>query len=249
MNATPTPETMSGGIDTVIGTVLHTIDYEANPYFAALRDGTFAREDFVETQVQFLYAVLFFSRPMAAVAAKIPSPKQRTEILRNVWEEHGEGAAAGGHGVTFATLLDRLAGLSEADCDARVLWPETRMFNTTLAGAAVLDEYLTGVAMLGIIERMFADIAGWIGSGIVANGWLPAGQLIHYRLHQTLDARHAADFFDVVRDVWAGDATQRYYVEQGLWLGAQAFNTFYEGLYRARRRRWMRTHIVPHVRT
>lgn len=233
----------------IIDAVLATAGYRTNPYFAALRDGRFARADFVETQVQFFYAVLFFSRPMAAVAAKIPSAQQRVEILRNVWEEHGEGAEAAGHGSTFGAFLDRLDGLSAADCDRRVLWPETRIFNTTLAGVAVLDEYLVGTAALGIIERMFADIAGWIGTAVVDQGWMTADRLVHYRLHQTLDARHAADFFDVVRGPWESDPTARYYVEQGLWLGATAFNTLYEGLYRARARRWMREHVVPHVRT
>ena len=46
-----------------------TIEY--NPYFASLADGSFSREDFIETQIQFLFAVVFFSRPMAVLAAII----------------------------------------------------------------------------------------------------------------------------------------------------------------------------------
>ena len=75
----------------IVEKVLAETDPHNNPYFVALRDGSFEKDDFVETQIQFYYAVVFFSRPMAAVAAKIPSAKQRLEVLRNVWEEHGEG--------------------------------------------------------------------------------------------------------------------------------------------------------------
>src|SRR6185312_6038875 len=75
--------------------------YANNSYFKNLMNGEFSKDDFVETQIQFYYAVSFFSRPMAALAAKIPSPELRLEVLRNVWEEHGEGSLAHGHGTTF----------------------------------------------------------------------------------------------------------------------------------------------------
>ena len=147
-------------MDTLIQTILDETDSKNNPFFVALRDGSFAKEDFVETQIQFFIAVIFFSRPMAAVAAKSPSAKQRVEVLRNVWEEHGEGETSAQHGETFLVLLDRLAGITEDDVDRRVLWPEVRMFNTTLTGACVMDEHLVGVGVMGMIERMFTGHCG-----------------------------------------------------------------------------------------
>ncbi len=228
--------------------VLDETDYANNPYFSALRDGSFAKEDFVETQIQFYNAVTFFSRPMAAVAAKIPSAKARVEVLRNVWEEHGEGATIDQHGATFLELLRRLDAITEADVDRRVLWPEVRMFNTTLVGACVLDEYLVGVGVMGTIERMFAEISSWLGEIIVERGWLSADELIHYSLHRELDVRHAADFFEVLQPAWES-REDRYYVAQGIRLGAHSFDTLYRGLYRARERRWMRDLLVRHSRT
>ena len=35
------------------------LSIEYNPYFASLADGSFSREDFIETQIQFLFAVVF----------------------------------------------------------------------------------------------------------------------------------------------------------------------------------------------
>lgn len=228
--------------------VLDETDYGNNPYFAALRDASFAKDDFVETQIQFYNAVTFFSRPMAAVAAKIPSAKARVEVLRNVWEEHGEGSTAAQHGSTFLELLRRLADLTESDVERRVLWPEVRMFNTTLAGACVLDEYLIGVGVMGTIERMFADISAWVGELIVERGWLAEDELIHYSLHRKLDVRHAADFFDILQPAWKS-TEDRYFIAQGIRLGAHAFDTLYRGLHRARGRRWLRELPGPHSRT
>ena len=229
---------MIEALDERIGAVLAEAHVERNPYLVALRDGELSKADFAETQIQFYSAVTFFSRPMAAVAAKIPDAKQRVEVLRNVWEEHGEGAVRDQHGTTFLTFLERLDGITEQDVAARVMWPEVRHFNTMLTGACVMDEYLVGVAVLGMIERMFADISAWIGNAVVERGWIPRDRLVHYTLHAELDVRHAADFFDVLRPAWCGGA-ERYTIEQGLRLGAYAFMTLYEGLHRARNRRWL----------
>ncbi|MEM9189116.1 MAG: iron-containing redox enzyme family protein [Myxococcota bacterium] len=228
-------------MDSLIEQVLKETDVAQNPYFRALNEGSFEKPDFVETQIQFHSAVDFFSRPMAAVAAKIPTAQRRKEILRNVWEEHGEGEDLGTHGSTFLEFLHRLDGVSKADVERRVLWPEVRIFNTTLVGAAVLDDYLVGVAMMGIIERMFVDISNWIGKATVNRGWIPRDRLVHYNVHEELDIRHADDFFDVLRPEWAEpkELTQ-YSIAQGLRLGASVFDGLYRGLYHSRKRRLYR---------
>ena len=233
----------------LIERILAETNHATNPYFVALEEGRFERADFVETQIQFYFAVTFFSRPMAAVAAKIPRAVERVEVLRNVWEEHGEGAAHLAHGSTFLQLLERLGGLGQQEIQLCSLWPELRLFNTTLTGACVMDEYLVGVGVLGMIERMFSDISGLLGRGIVAHGWLERDQLIHYDLHEDLDVKHSDDFFAVLRPVWAQDDDERYYIEQGLRLGACVFNTLYEHMWRARKRRWRLARPLRQIRS
>jgi pyrroloquinoline quinone (PQQ) biosynthesis protein C len=233
----------------LIDTVLHDTNYHGNPFFRALNDGSFAKEDFVETQIQCYFAVLYFSRPLAMMAAKIENPEHRLKVLRNAWDEHGEGDLAQSHGVIFRELLARLGGLTREDIDRRAMWPETRTFNTLLAGACSVDEYLVSASMVGIMERMFCDISGWIGRGIVNRGWLEPGQVLHYNLHETLDIRHAQDFFDIVEPAWQQAPESRYYIEQGMRLGATLFNGLYHGLYQNRTRRLFRDISGPHMRT
>jgi pyrroloquinoline-quinone synthase len=99
-----------------------------------------------------------------------------------------------------------------------------------------------------MIERMFAAISGRLGRGIVERGWLSADQMIHYDVHEELDIKHADDFFDVLRPVWDLDDDDRYYIEQGLRLGACSFNALYEQMWKARKRRWRLARPLRHVR-
>jgi len=220
-----------------IATVLADYPIASNPYFRSLRDGTLGKDDFLATQVQFYYAVVFFSRPMAVLAAKIPSAAARTAILRNVWEEHGEGEPEHRHGATFLQLLDRLAGLRQQDVEQHALWPELRAFNTTLIGCCALDDWEIGAGCLGIIERMFVNISAWIGGSIVARGWLPIDRVVHYAVHEQLDVRHSDDFFATLQPAWERDELTRYRIRQGLQLGAYAFDRLYRDLHAARQRR------------
>lgn len=225
---------------------LQTTNYAHNPYFLALEDQSFQKEDFLETQIQFFFAVAFFSRPMSALAGKIPNTELRLNIVRNVFEEHGEGDPNGFHENTFKRLLTRL-GISEEEMMKRTLWPEVRTFNTLLTGVCVMDSYLVGVSVLGIIERMFSEISAWIGQGILQNGWLEPNQIIHYSLHEKLDLQHSEEFFEILQKPWQENESNRYFIRQGLLMGAYVFNQLYAGLYDARERRDFRSYFGAHT--
>ena len=239
-------------MDHLIEQILRETNYLNNPYFVHLNDGSFEKIDFVETQIQFYFAVEFFARPMSALASKIPCPKQRIGILRNVWEEHGEGDTEKFHKYTFLSFLKsldncnylsflkRLDNCNYEKVNSRVLWPELRIFNTVLDGVCNSDNYLIGVGALGMIERMFSDISFCIGQNVIKRGWFTPSQLIHYELHETLDIKHAEDFFTILRSSWNAEPESRSTIEQGLRLGSTLFNGLYEGLFRARARRWIK---------
>jgi len=219
--------------DETIQSIKDDARWRENPYFVALRDGTFSRDDFVETQIQFYSAVVFFSRPMSVLAARLPHGHMRVNILDNVHEEHGEGDLSGSHASTFQALLGRL-GVSMEDVDRRAMWPAVRAFNTSLSGACLFDDTVTAVGVMGMIEDLFAEISGFIGRQIVSSGWLPADQIVHYAVHETLDEEHSREFYDIVAPFWDQHARYRYHITQGLRLGAYLFMSMYEGLYRDR---------------
>lgn len=108
--------------------------------------------------------------------------------------------------------------------------PAVRAFNSVLTAACVLDELEVGVGCMGIIEFAFAGISAIIGRAVVERGWVASDRLVHYKLHAAIDERHAEEFFAVVEPRW-DDAQRRYYIEQGLGLGAHIFDRLYRDLY------------------
>jgi hypothetical protein len=215
------------------------------PYITALHDGSLAREDFVETQIQFFFAVVFFSRPMSALAGRLPRPELRLALFENIADEHGHGSLRRSHEATFLDLLTRL-GSSPADIERRALWPGVRAFNTALAGLCLLDDVPTALAALGMIEDLFAVVSARIGSGIVARGWLPAGEVVHYATHERLDEQHAEAFYRPLRGPYAQHPRARYQIEQGLELGGHLLVELYRHLHDERARRSLRTVAGPH---
>ena len=226
-------------LNTLVDTVLKDTNYSTNPYFVNLKKGLFAKEDFTETQIQFYFAVIFFNRPMAALAAKIPSQKARLGVLKNIWEEHGEGKLSQAHGNTFLRFLNELAGIDIKQVQYRGLWPEIRIFNTALVGISVHDDYLVSTSAFGIIERMFSEISSWIRNGVIQNKWIPESKISHYTTHSELDITHSQDFFDILKEPFAKNDENKYFIEQGLRFGAVLFNNLYLELWNNRKRRWM----------
>ena len=206
------------------------------PYFRALREGTFAREDFVETQRQFFAAVAHFSRPMAVLASRLPRAEQRLPLVENIFDEHGRGTLAHGHEHTFRTLLERL-GVPAPRVDALVSWPEVRAFNLALTGIAAFEDPLTGLAVFGIIEDLFSGISLALGRSIVERGWLDAAQVVHYPTHANLDELHAEGFIQQLDAPHEADPASAHVIEQGLTLGVHLFLSLYDDLFRARGRR------------
>jgi pyrroloquinoline quinone (PQQ) biosynthesis protein C len=217
-----------------------------NPYFQALRDGSMTREQFIETQIQFFHAVIFFSRPMAALVGRIPRPQMRLALLENLGDEHGSGRLTVCHENTFIELLARL-GVERSDVDARALWPEVRAFNMTLLGTCALDDVYTGLAALGMVEDLFSSISAEIGQGIIARGWLGRDEIVHYTTHEKLDVAHAEGFYASLYEPYERHPRWRYQIQQGLELGAYVFLRLYEDLHRSRDRRQLRDVRGPHT--
>ncbi len=204
---------------------LQAYNFRKNKFFEDLASGEMNLEEFIRTQEQFYYAVTGFSVPLALVTAGIPEYENRVKILKNLLEEHGEGDMGETHGATFTELLKRLSGKSAITIPPAK--EDVLLFNSTLDDICRNHHYLKGVAALGMIERMFADISAFIGATIIERGWLPKERIIHYTVHQKLDTIHAEDFFSILRPHYE---TNREIIDEGLMLGAITFLKLYQQL-------------------
>lgn len=209
--------------------ILERTDILHNPYLIALQDGSMSLNDFRTSQRQFFFAVTFFPRPMAALVGRIPEPKLRLDILHNLVEEHGEFEESMFHHNTFQKFLHSIGDDVNA-LTAATPSPPLRAFNSVLTASCVLDELEVGVASMGIIEFAFAGISAVIGKAVVDRGWVAPDELVHYKLHAQIDERHAEEFFAVIEPAWAKE-NRRYFVAQGLELGAYIFDRLYRDLH------------------
>lgn len=211
-------------LEILIQQTLDQNNFVNTQFFQNLKDGELSFEEFVATQSQFYYAVVHFTRPLALVAGSIPDYESRINILKNIWEEHGEGDIDKTHGKTFTEFLRRLTGEDFKLLPAKRAVNE---FNETLDETCKTAHYLKSVAMIGMIERMFSEISHFIGAAVIERGWMESSQMIHYSVHQELDVIHAQDFFDVLKPF---EDTHEDIIKDGLILGATTFLKIYQGL-------------------
>ncbi|MBL8817377.1 MAG: iron-containing redox enzyme family protein [Planctomyces sp.] len=213
-------------------------------YFVKLLHGTLSCDLFARTQIQFFYAVRYFSRPMAALAARIPDSASRQSLVQNLSEEHGldddhEIDANGlrsskfepdmAHDQTFLEFLHRLGVRRDEVLNSR---PGSAVlaFNNGLWGVCASESIPFAFAALGAIEYAFADISALIGRRVVESGWITEGELIHYKLHAEIDKRHAGDFFQSIERDWRGDSHHRTEICSGIDLGIYMFRRLYEDM-------------------
>jgi pyrroloquinoline-quinone synthase len=211
--------------------ILRQVGILENPYLRSLGDGSMSLDCFRRSQEQFFFAVTFFPRPMAALVGRIPDPRDRLDILHNLVEEHGEFQEERFHHNTFQHFL-RTIDCCPDELESRSLWPALRAFNSVLTSACVLDELEVGVGCMGIIEHAFAPISAIIGQAVVERGWVRTTELVHYSLHARIDERHAEEFFAIVEPLW-DDLARRYFIIQGLELGAHIFDRLYREMHEA----------------
>lgn len=202
-----------------------------NRYFRALSDGSMTKERFRASQEQFFFAVRYFPRPMAALVSRIPDPADRLDLLHNLVEEHGDFQAEQFHQNTFRRFLVSIGGQSP-DLGGVRMAPAVHAFNSILMSACANDALEVGICCMGIIEQAFAVISAIIGRAVVERGWVASGDLVHYALHAQLDVRHADEFFAIVEAGFA-DQPRRELIEQGLELGAYAFDQLYRAMLTA----------------
>jgi pyrroloquinoline quinone (PQQ) biosynthesis protein C len=224
-----------------IDNLINDYNFKNNLYFQSLSQGNFKKEDFIETQIQFYTVIRFFPKFLAEVISKLPESDLKLSIVENFYQDHNSNLP----GNSFLDFLNKLQ-ISKLDVDKRELWPETRIFIMALLGTCALDNIITACAALGVIEYMFLYVSETLEKILVKTGWLEIGQIRFYLNHEKLDRKHSQDFFNVILKSWHNPES-KYYVTQGLKLGAYSFNSLFNELYQDRQLRLFRSIPQDHI--
>jgi pyrroloquinoline quinone (PQQ) biosynthesis protein C len=208
--------------------IAQALEKKPNPFFESLKKGAMSKTEFAETQVQFFWAVTHFHRPMRVLSNRFDDPESQNLGLRNVNEELGDGDPQQSHTHTFLRFLKRLDGLEEWTVRERPIWPEVLAFNQSLDRVCGQHPVFHAAAMMGMIELLFSRYSGEIGSAVVNQGWLEKEALVHYSTHESLDLRHAQEFFSVAERGWPSESQ---IILAGLEQGATLLNGLYRDLF------------------
>jgi hypothetical protein len=95
---------------------------------------------------------------------------------------------------------------------------------------------------------MFAPMAGAIAESVIANDWVSPEEAIYYTAHATLDIKHSEDFLDFLEKPWNESFENRYFIEQGMRMGALAFHNLFVDFFDKRACRELREYTGPQYR-
>jgi len=236
---------MNKTINQYLDSILDDIKFFHNPYFKNLKNGDFEKVDFIETQIQLYSVVHVFPQLLADLIAKLPEGDAKMTIVENLYEDHNQDSAEDDQSL-LVLFLNKL-GISKEEIQRRALWPESRMFIMAARGTCALDSYIVAAAFLGAIEYMFLSVAKWTEFGLLERGWLTDKDLLYYANHEKLDKKHSQNFFNLIDKRWELSEVDKYYIKQGLLLGAFAFNDLYGHLYEDRTHRSFRIVTQQHI--
>ncbi|MCA9658381.1 MAG: iron-containing redox enzyme family protein [Myxococcales bacterium] len=197
--------------------ITRVYDFDVHPYFVWMRDPATTLEAFRASQQPYRYYVEHFSRPLAAVLARIgPAATRIATVFDNVCEEHGRGDVRASHIATFDGYLRALgvpaSALSEP-CPPAIAGAYEAFLNL-----ALVSEPEVGAASLGFVEYSHIGIAEMLARNMHERFWGDLQAQEHYRFHAEIDMEHASDLFAVCEPAW--QAGRRQATIRGLLLGA-----------------------------
>ena len=198
-------------------------------FFDALEKERMSKDEFIITQMVFLEAVKYFSIPMFIIASKLDSYKERSGIIENIIDEHGNGKIDKAHGNTFQAFLFSL-GVTRAMLNNNETNNVAKTFNESLYKCAINESTFRSIAMMAIIEERYAEISLSIVRAILDKGWIDKNKLTHYSLHGHLDVKHADGFYNIIENGW-GNKLKKEEIKKGLILGNNLICDLYDELF------------------
>jgi len=187
-------------------------------------------DKFLVTQECFISAIDNWSKLLGLLIFYLPTDKERLTIIKNLYDEHGDGDLNKSHTNTFKLLLKSL------NYDKNILLYNDNLssfnyvnkFNNDLKDIIMTKNWVYSVAVLGMIEYTYITVSKNIHNYLL--NFLPADQINHYSLHETLDVTHATELFELIVSYIKNDELCPD-IKQGILSGYNIMNELYSSLY------------------
>lgn len=211
---------------------------ETNPYFQIL-DKLPTLESFLRSQQSFVTAIDFWSKILASLLIHMPSDKERSILMKNLWDEHGCGNPAKSHVETFREFMRTLGYQDSLKIEYlkadRAVFNFVQGLNSLQSVQLEPQDYgdkskrrqlIYAVSALGMIEFTYVTISKCIHG--YASHFAPPETIPHYATHQTLDVSHATELFSLVEENWDDEFQEA--VKDGVRKGYDLMFNLYQDL-------------------
>jgi pyrroloquinoline-quinone synthase len=152
------------------------------------------KEIFIKTQIPFKDAVDNWSKILGKMITKVPSYKERIVLIKNLWDEHGNGNLEESHVITFQKFINSLSDseIEPSENAKRSVFT----FNHYLNYCCNHESWIFSIAVLGIIEYVYVDISSKIHDYISL--FIDKDKINHYSCHEVLDKTHSHELFEIL---------------------------------------------------
>jgi len=182
---------------------------------------------FLTSQDSFINAVDNWSKILALLLTKLPSDKERSVIVNNLYDEHGSGNPNKSHVSTFKEFMKSLNYPEELilNNENTATYTIVKQFNDRLFHYIGMNNWIHNVAILGMIEFVYITISTHIHNYV--KQYIPSDQITHYSLHEIMDVKHSTELFELLVPYIDSHYND---IESGLELGYFVFDDLYNSL-------------------
>jgi hypothetical protein len=196
-----------------------------NQYFVKLRehnDSNNYLQQFIKTQISFLDAVDNWSKALGNMIAKVPSYKERIILVKNLYDEHGNGNINNCHVNTFNRFIK---SFNQHIDTSTIKIDSVKQFNSKINDMIENKSWIYSMAALGTIEYTYITISKEINN--YAAKFMNQDKIEHYSMHEILDVQHATELFDAILPYFN---EYQFDILAGMDYGYNVFNQLYSDL-------------------
>ena len=152
-------------------------------------------QDFAEQYAIYCY---HFPRFLAATAANIPDDKARFPIIKNLWEEHGEGNIEKSHRTLYQNFGKALH-LNIGNLASIEALESTTYCVEKLLNICQKTHFLESLGALGPGTEFFtSDEYQKVAEGLKKYDFLNKNDILFWTVHISLDETHYSDMINVL---------------------------------------------------
>jgi len=191
-----------------------------NPYFKILKNNP-SKQEFCQSQNDFIYAIDNWSRVLGVLLSKLPTDFERSIIIQNLYDEHGEGDIKNSHVNTFGMLLGSLG----YDVIERKPNQFVSTFNNDLMNYVNTKNWIKSVSCIAMIEYTYITVSTIIHQYLT--NYLEPDNINHYSLHEVVDIKHSDELLSLIAPYWD---THNKSIMCGIYYGYQLIDKLYNGM-------------------